>query len=54
MRLVFPTLWSPSSTILVRFGGDDEKSAETGEVTESDMLEDSRRLLMPLRLDTGE
>ena len=30
MRLVFPTLWSPSKTIFVRFGGDDEKSAETG------------------------
>lgn len=30
MRLVFPTLWSPSNTIFVRFGGEDEKSAETG------------------------
>jgi len=27
IRLVFPTLWSPSKTILVRFGGADEKSA---------------------------
>jgi len=30
MRLVFPTLWSPSKTIFVRFGGEEEKSAETG------------------------
>jgi hypothetical protein len=30
MRLVFPTLWSPSNTIFVRFGGEEEKSAETG------------------------
>jgi hypothetical protein len=32
MRLVFPTLWSPSKTIFVRFGGADEKSAVTGVV----------------------
>jgi hypothetical protein len=32
MRLVLPTLWSPSKTILVRFGGADEKSADTGVV----------------------
>jgi len=32
MRLVLPTLWSPSKTILVRFGGAEEKSAETGVV----------------------
>jgi hypothetical protein len=30
MRLVLPTLWSPSKTILVRFGGAEEKSAVTG------------------------
>jgi hypothetical protein len=30
MRLVLPTLWSPSNTIFVRFGGEEEKSAETG------------------------
>lgn len=30
MRLVFPTLWSPSKTIFVRFGGDEEKSADAG------------------------
>lgn len=35
MRLVFPTLWSPSKTILVRLGGDEEKSA--GVDGESDM-----------------
>jgi hypothetical protein len=26
MRLVFPTLWSPSSTILVRFSAPDDTS----------------------------
>lgn len=36
MRLVFPTLWSPSKTILVRLGGDEEKSA-AGVDGESDM-----------------
>lgn len=30
IRLVFPTLWSPSNTILVRFGGVEEKSAVVG------------------------
>lgn len=30
IRLVFPTLWSPSNTILVRFGGVEEKSAVAG------------------------
>ena len=30
IRLVFPTDWSPSNTIFVRFSGDDEKSAEAG------------------------
>lgn len=30
MRLVFPTLWSPRRTILVRFGGVEEKSAVAG------------------------
>jgi hypothetical protein len=30
MRLVLPTLWSPSSTIFVRLGGEEEKSAVTG------------------------
>ena len=30
IRLVFPTLWSPSNTILVRFGGVEEKSAAVG------------------------
>jgi hypothetical protein len=30
IRLVLPTLWSPRSTIFVRFGGADEKSAATG------------------------
>jgi hypothetical protein len=30
MRLVLPTLWSPSKTIFVRFGGVDEKSAVAG------------------------
>lgn len=37
MRLVFPTDWSPSNTIFVRFGGADEKSAVTGEEAESDI-----------------
>jgi hypothetical protein len=32
MRLVFPTLWSPRSTIFVRFGGAEEKSAVAGVV----------------------
>jgi len=32
MRLVLPTLWSPSNTIFVRFGGEEEKSAVTGVV----------------------
>lgn len=36
MRLVLPTLWSPSSTILVRFGGDAEKSVAP--VDEESML----------------
>lgn len=36
MRLVFPTLWSPSRTILLRFSGGEEKSAVTGDV--ADML----------------
>lgn len=30
MRLVLPTLWSPSRTIFVRFGGAEEKSAAVG------------------------
>ena len=30
IKLVFPTLWSPSNTILLRFNGGDEKSAVTG------------------------
>lgn len=30
MRLVLPTLWSPSKTIFVRFGGAEEKSAAVG------------------------
>jgi hypothetical protein len=30
MRLVLPTLWSPRSTILVRLGGAEEKSAAAG------------------------
>jgi hypothetical protein len=30
IRLVLPTLWSPSSTIFVRLGGEEEKSAVTG------------------------
>lgn len=30
IRLVFPTLWSPRRTILVRFGGVEEKSAVAG------------------------
>lgn len=32
IKLVLPTLWSPSNTILVRFGGAEEKSAVTGVV----------------------
>jgi hypothetical protein len=32
IRLVLPTLWSPSSTIFVRFGGAEEKSGATGDV----------------------
>ena len=32
IKLVFPTLWSPSRTILLRFSGGDEKSAVTGVV----------------------
>lgn len=31
MRDVFPTLWSPRRTILLRFRGGDEKSAVTGD-----------------------
>ena len=31
IKLVFPTLWSPRSTIFVRFGGEEEKSAVAGE-----------------------
>jgi hypothetical protein len=34
---VFPTLWSPRSTILLRFNGGDEKSAVAG-VAEEDMV----------------
>lgn len=30
IRLVFPTLWSPRRTILLRFKGGEEKSAVTG------------------------
>lgn len=37
IRLVLPTLWSPRRTILVRLGGEEEKSAETGVETESDI-----------------
>jgi len=37
IRLVLPTLWSPRRTILVRLGGEDEKSADTGCEAESDM-----------------
>lgn len=43
IRLVFPTLWSPSKTILVRFGGADEKSAVTGVVGDSMANEDGGR-----------
>lgn len=32
IRLVFPTLWSPRRTILLRFSGGEEKSAVTGDV----------------------
>lgn len=39
MRLVLPTLWSPSSTIFVRFGGEEEKSAVTGVEGVSDIVE---------------
>jgi hypothetical protein len=35
MRLVFPTLWSPRSTIFVRLGGAEEKSVEAGVDEES-------------------
>jgi hypothetical protein len=42
IRLVFPTLWSPSKTILVRFGGADEKSAATGVVGWVSMVVDER------------
>lgn len=34
IRLVFPTLWSPRRTILLRFSGGDEKSAVTGVVAD--------------------
>ena len=34
IRLVFPTLWSPRSTILLRFSGGEEKSAVTGVVAD--------------------
>lgn len=37
IKLVFPTLWSPRSTILVRLGGEEEKSADTGVEAESAM-----------------
>lgn len=39
IKLVFPTLWSPRRTILLRFKGGDEKSAVTGDVA---MLVSSR------------
>jgi hypothetical protein len=35
MRLVFPTLWSPRSTIFVRLGGAEEKSVDAGVEEES-------------------
>ncbi len=35
IKLVFPTLWSPSNTILVRLGGVEEKSAVGGVEGES-------------------
>lgn len=38
IRLVLPTLWSPSSTILVLFGGEDEKSAVTGVAGDESMV----------------
>lgn len=38
MSDVFPTLWSPRSTILLRFSGGEEKSADAG-VPAEDMVE---------------